>query len=171
MDIFIIAIDHYLQLASTPDESANLKAQKHQLVALLNKEVLERGVQFIAEESDPTRATLAQGLANAAQIPWKNIIMTNAERDAAGIREALANRGGHPDEETMTWWIEYRVPEDEVRETFFIEETLYAANGVQSILMLLGDMHVEFVGTRLAQMGHCVSTNHDLVPISYSLAY
>jgi hypothetical protein len=91
--------------------------------------------------------------------------MSDEERTAAGIREALAKRPGHPDYETMTVWIESRIPADLVREGFFIEQTLHAANAAESILMLLGDLHVDAVAERLTKMGHCVETNHDLFPV------
>jgi hypothetical protein len=65
----------------------------------------------------------------------------------------------------MQKWIESRIPEDEIREDFFIDETLKHAGGAQSILMLLGDMHVDAVAEKLRKMGHRVSTNHDLFPI------
>jgi len=91
--------------------------------------------------------------------------MTDAERDAAGIAEALKHRPGHRDDETMETWIECRIPEDAIREDFFVEQTLKGAGDAQSILILLGDMHVDAVGEKLRIMGHSVSANHDLFPV------
>ena len=82
-----------------------------------------------------------------------------------GITEALKNRPGHPDYETMERWIESRIPEDEIREGFFIDQTLRGPGDAQSILMLVGDMHVDAVSKKLRQMGHSVSTNHALFPV------
>ena len=65
----------------------------------------------------------------------------------------------------MTYWIESRIPEDVVREGFFIDETLQGAKGARSILVLLGDMHVEVVAERLRERGYRAETNHDLVPV------
>jgi hypothetical protein len=62
-------------------------------------------------------------------------------------------------------WIESRIPEDEIREDFFIERTLGGAGDAQSILMLLGDMHVDAVGEKLKKLGYRVSANHDLFPV------
>ena len=137
-------------------------AQKDRLEALLLSEIPNRKVQFIAEESKIGKTTIASALAIASNpsIPWRNISMTEAERDAAGITEALKNRPGHPDYETMERWIESRIPEDEIREGFFIDQTLRGAGDAQSILMLVGDMHVDAVSEKLRQMGHSVSTNH-----------
>jgi hypothetical protein len=134
---------------------------------LLKAEIPERKVRFIAEESKIGKATSASTLASASnpQILWKNISMTDTERNAAGITDALKNRPGHPDDETMTTWIERRIPEDEIREHFFIEQTLQGAGDAQSILMLLGDLHVDAVGEKLRKMGHRVSTNHALFPV------
>jgi hypothetical protein len=53
---------------------------------------------------------------------------SSTEREAAGIADALTKpRPGHPDNETMTTWIERRIPEDEIREDFFIHQTLTEA--------------------------------------------
>jgi hypothetical protein len=144
-----------------------MRSQKDQLDALLNDEIPKREVRFIAEESEPRKVTIASSYAGASDPPirWINITMDDAERDSAGIAEALRRRPGHPDEETMETWIESRIPEDVIREGFFIAETLRQAGDAHSILMLLGDMHVEAVGDRLKQMGFLVCTNHDLCPV------
>jgi hypothetical protein len=167
MDIFIVAIDHGLQLRKEATDSAQLAAQKEQLEELLRGEIPKRRVQFISEESDPQKTTIARALAKATnpRIPWINIKMNDEERTAAGIKEALEKRPGHPDYDTMTFWIESRIPEDLVREDFFIGRTLQAASGAASILMLLGDLHVDAVAKRLTEMGHRVETNHDLFPV------
>ncbi len=167
MNIFIVAIDHGLQLKREPTDSPQLTAQKEQLEALLRREIPKRKVQFISEESDLQKTTIARALAKETnpQIPWINIKMNDKERTAAGIKEALAKRPGHPDYLTMTFWIESRIPEDLARESFFIDQTLQAAKGAESILMLLGDLHVDAVAKRLTEMGHRVETNHDLFPV------
>jgi hypothetical protein len=167
MDFWIVAIDHELQLQKDASDAPNRRAKKEHLEALLLAEIPKRKVRFIAEESKIGEATIAFEIASASnpQIPWRNIGMTDAERDAAGIREALKNRPGHPDYETMERWIESRIPEDEIREDFFIEQTLGSAGDAKSILMLLGDMHVDAVGEKLEGMGHSVSANHDLFPV------
>jgi hypothetical protein len=167
MKILIAAIDHGLQLAKDPCDPPGLATQKDQLEIILRRGIQERNVRFISEESDPKKKTVACLLANAAEpsIPWKNIKMSDEKRIAVGIKEALEKRPGHPDYETMTVWIESRIPADIVREGFFIEQTLQAANGADSILMLLGDLHVDAVEERLTKMGHHVETNHDLFPV------
>lgn len=166
MDFWIVAIDHGLQLVTDANDPVHRRSQKDRLHALLSEEIPNRRVRYIAEESDIGKTTIAFALARSSnpQIPWQNINMTHIERDAVGITEALKNRRGHPDDETMAAWIECRIPEDEIREEFFIEQTLRGAGDAQSILMLLGDMHVDAVGEKLARMGHSVSTNHDLFP-------
>lgn len=167
MDFWIVAIDHGLQLQRAATDSTKTKAQKDQLEALLKAEIPRRQVRFIGEESKQGEVTIASALADAAdpKIPWKNIDMTDPERDAAGITEALKHRPGHPDHDTMQTWIESRIPEDEIREDFFIDRTLKHAGGAQSVLMLLGDMHVDAVSEKLRKMGHRFTTNHDLFPI------
>ncbi|MGB8581550.1 MAG: hypothetical protein WCD47_12065 [Candidatus Sulfotelmatobacter sp.] len=167
MDFWIVAIDHGLQLVRNANDSSKTTAQKAHLETLLRVGIPQRKVRFIAEESKQGEVTIASALANSAdpKIPWTNISMTDAEREAAGITEALKHRPGHPDHDTMQTWIESRIPEDDIREDFFIARTVQHAGDAQSILMLLGDMHVDAVGEKLREMGHRVSTNHDLFPV------
>jgi hypothetical protein len=167
MDFWIVAIDHELQLVHDANDPPKRKNQKDRLTALLSAEIPKRKVGFIAEESKIGKHTIAAMLASASDpvIPWKNISMTDAERDEAEITEALRNRPGHPDYETMETWIESRIPEDEIREDFFVKQTLSSAGIAESILMLLGDMHVDAIAEKLTKIGHHVSTNHDLFPV------
>jgi hypothetical protein len=122
LNILIVAIDHALQLAKDPSDPSRLATQKDQLKTILSRQIQERKVRFISEESDPEKTTIARRLANATQppIPWKNIQMSDEERTAAGVKEALQKRPGHPDYETMAVWIESRIPEDIVREDFLL---------------------------------------------------
>jgi hypothetical protein len=167
MDFWIVAIDHGLQLARDANDPIKIRAQKDRLEALLLAEIPKRKVQFIAEESKIGKATIALEIASARnpQIPWRDISMTDAERRAAGITEAFKNRPGHPDYETMERWIESRIPQGEITEDFFIEQTLRGEGDAQSILMLLEDIHVVAIGEKVEKMGHSVSANHDLFPV------
>jgi hypothetical protein len=167
MDFWIVAIDHELQLARSIGDAPDRSREKDQLETMLSVEIPKRKVRFIAEESRIGKPTIAFAVGSACipQIPWKNISMTDAERDAAGIAEALNKRPGHPDYETMSTWIECRIPEDDVREDFFVDETIRSAGDAQSILMLLGDMHIEAVAAKLRKLGHRVSVNHALIPV------
>jgi hypothetical protein len=166
-EFWIVAVDHELQLPRNLSDTAQMGEKKDFLLALLSAEVPKRKVRFIAEESKIGKKTIASALADFSnlKIPWCNISMTEKERDAAGITDALNNRPGHPDNETMRTWIECRIPEDEIREDFFVEQTLRHARGAHSVLMLLGDMHVDAVAQKLEQMGHKVSTDHSLFPV------
>jgi hypothetical protein len=166
-EFWIVAIDHELQLSKDSNDTPQRSERKDSLQALLSAEIPKRNVRFIAEESKIGKKTIASALADSSnpKIPWRNISMTDRERDRAGITEALKNRPGHPDHETMQTWIEYRIPEDEIREGFFVEQTLRHGKGATSILMLLGDMHVDAVAQKLEQMGHRVSTDHSLFPV------
>jgi hypothetical protein len=165
MDILIVSIDHQLQLAKKPNDSPELNAQKTRLEDLLRQQLMEKRIQLIAEESDRAQNTIAYLLAREQEpeICWKNIVMTPEERTAAGIKDALLKRPGFLDQEKNVW-IEARIPEDDVREDFFITEILAAAAGAESILLLLGDMHVDAVAKKLTEKGHRVVTDHELVP-------
>jgi hypothetical protein len=168
MNFWIVGIDHELQLTKAGTDSVKLRGQKERLELILKEGVVKRQIDFISEESKLGKSTIAVELANAniPGIPWINIIMTDAQREAAGIADALKKpRPGHPDYETMTTWIECRIPEDEIREDFFIQQTLSEAQGADSVLVLVGDLHVDAVGEKLRQMDYSVATNHELFPV------
>src|SRR5271154_6844989 len=108
MNFWIVGIDHELQLTKAETDSVKLRGQKEHLEVILKEGIVERQIGFISEESKLGKPTIAFELANAniLRIPWINIIMTDAEREAAGIADALKKpRPGHPDYETMTTWI------------------------------------------------------------------
>jgi hypothetical protein len=151
MNFWVVGIDHELQLARAENDSKKRRALKEQLDAMLRIGVPECEIDFIAEESKEGMLTLAKEIADAGcpTIPLINIWMTDAERDAAGIADAMKKRPGHPDHETMTYWIESRIPEDAIREEYFIRRTLDESNGAKNILMLLGDLHVDAVCEKL----------------------
>lgn len=167
MNIFIVSIDHYLQLLEAETDSETLRASKLNLRKLLQLRIAEGNLTMIFEESSPSKSTIAAQLAsqNDPEIPWRNIIMTEAERRDAGIFDALRNRPGHPDWEHMEYWIEHRIPEDEVREDFFANQILEGNDSLGDVLVLLGDMHATPVADRLRAKGHTVEIRPELVPV------
>ena len=167
MNILIISIDHFVQRVRTGREAVPLKHRKDRLESLLKEQIAARNVQFIAEEAHPQLLTIAQQLGNAhtPQIPWKNIFMTYDERRQAQIYDALENRLTHyeqrGDEKVE---IEHRIPEDDIREDFFVAETLQAAGKSESILILCGDMHVQALKQKLEKYEHKVDKDESLIP-------
>jgi hypothetical protein len=89
--------------------------------------------------------------------------MTTEERVAAGIFDALRNRPGSPDWDDMSWWIEYRIPEDKIREAYFVQRIEEATGHNQKALVLLGDMHVQEVADALSTRGHEVQIAQALI--------
>jgi hypothetical protein len=166
MNVLIVSIDHYLQLLEADTDSETLRASKLDLRELLRFRLSKGNVAMIFEESAPAKSTIAAQLASQNQpaIPWRNIIMTEGERRAAGIFEALRNRPGHPNWDDMEYWIEHRIPEDEIRENFFADQ-ISKASYPGDVLVLLGDMHVRPVADRLRAMGHDVELRPELVPV------
>lgn len=167
VEILIVAIDHELQKAKGSHEPRERAARKDELEALLRRAIAERTVQFIGEESHPNAVTIAKQLADAhsPRIPWKNIDMSDDQRKKAGIDEALRNRPCNTEMRGgKTFIIEHRIPEDETREEYFIEQAKRSAGDAQSILILCGDLHVEALKEKLERDGlHRVETDHSLV--------
>jgi hypothetical protein len=60
--------------------------------------------------------------------------------------------------------IERRIPEDTIREDFFVSEILKAESSPNNILVLLGDMHIIHVAEKLRALGHEVTAIHELIP-------
>jgi hypothetical protein len=91
MDFWIVAIDHKLQLAKRVNDLPKTAALKEQLEAILKEEIPKRHVRFIAEESKIGEVTIAAAIGDASdpKIPWVNISMSDTERAAAGIAQAL----------------------------------------------------------------------------------
>jgi hypothetical protein len=166
MNVIIISIDHYLQLLEADTDSESLRASKTRLREILKAYFPGRRVVEIFEESSPRKESIAAQLAGQLdpQVPWHNISMTEEERRAAGIFEALLDRPGRPDD-AMEFTIESRIPADEVREDCFAERILGAVKAQGDILVLLGDMHVQAVADRLRSKGHTVEILPELVPI------
>jgi hypothetical protein len=175
MKFLIVAIDHGWQYVPYGDETPESAALKTKYQTLLTKAVADRGIDLICEESDPCRLSIAQKVAyeHKPRIRWENINMSAQERLEAGIWEALLHRPQHTIEEPpgsgYLVTIDHRVPEDEIREQFFIAESLEAAEcvGSKSILILCGDMHAEFVREVLEARGIHADRNHELIPVKH----
>jgi len=166
MNVIIIAIDHYLQLLESESDTMPLRASKTRLREILETQLRAGNVTRVFEESSPNKESIAARLAylRDPRIPWDNIHMTEAERKAAGIYEALLNRPGSPDD-AMEYTIEHRIPEDEVREEYFTSRILAETRPDSTVLVLIGDMHVLPIADRLRASGHTVEILSELVPV------
>jgi hypothetical protein len=168
MKVLIISINHGQQTVPLRDEVVmpEVAGTKDQLKSLVKDLIASRAVDLICEESDPCRLSIAQEEAfkNDPRILWKNINMTAQQRLEAGIWEPLLYRPFEMNEH-MPVAIEHRVAEDDIREEFFKDEILKAAqeSGANSILVVCGDMHTEPIKAKLVAAGYQVETNHDLI--------
>jgi hypothetical protein len=154
----------YLQYVEADTDSEALRVLKVNLRAILAERLGTRTVGAIFEESSPDKPSIAQELAATNGIPWHNICMTKEERVAAGIYDALQNRPGSPDWDDMSCWIESRIPEDTVREAYFVQRIEAGASPNRTTLILLGDMHVQKVADALTAQEHQVEIVQDLIP-------
>lgn len=169
MNCLIISIDHGMQVVPLRDEGAKSIESKARIRALVRQAIANRDVDLICEESDPRHLTIAQEEAykNITRIPWKNIIMTAQERLEAGIWEALLYCPFDQKflDESNAVAIEHRIPEDDIREEFFKDQILEAAEayGADNVLVLCGDMHADAMKTKLEESGHHVEIDRDLI--------
>ncbi|WP_433964600.1 hypothetical protein [Tunturiibacter gelidiferens] len=163
MTVCIISIDHYLQYVEAETDSEALRTSKARLRAILLQRFSEGALSAIFEECSPAKPSIAQALAEASGIPWHNICMSTEERVAAGIFDALQNRPSSPDWDDMSCSIEYRIPEDTIREAYFVQRIETAATPDRITLVLLGDMHVQEVANALSAQGHQVEIVQELI--------
>ncbi len=171
MYVLILAIDHGIQLIPSESDTPKSRAEKAKLESLVRAAIGVRGVQAICEEASPQWLTIAQRIAyeNRPRIPWRNIVMTAQERLEAGVYDALLGRPFHwipvdeRDEERVA--IEHRIPEDEIREQFFVDciVEIAGACGANDILVLCGDMHADALKARLEAHGRPADVDHSLI--------
>jgi hypothetical protein len=94
---------------------------------------------------------------NDPAIPWFNIVMTEDQRKAAGIFDALRNRPGRPEwlnpMDDAPIYIEDRIPADDIREDFFATEILSTSVGPGLVLVILGDMHAAAMAEKATHKG------------------
>jgi len=169
MDFVIVAIDHLWQsVLCDPFEPA--EENRAELAALLTKTIEARKVDLICEESDPAKLSVAEKIAaeHVPPIRWKNINMSEKERQEAGIAEGYRRRPHRfieGDLPNVGQRIDQRIPEDGVREQFFAAETIREAkaSGARTVVILCGDLHADSLGVLLERNGNCVEVDHTLI--------
>jgi pheromone shutdown protein TraB len=167
VNILIVSIDHRFQLVRSA-LAMPFDGLRDKLEALLQKKIEEGNVAFIGEEAAPNsnRPTIAQKLAAAHDPPilWQNIDMTEAERQSAGIHDALKNRPFH-----LEWRgaeaveILRRIPEDDMREEFMASKAIECAGRAERIVVLCGDMHTRALKQKFEKRGHSADTDESLI--------
>jgi hypothetical protein len=99
--------------------------------------------------------------------------MTAQERLEAGIWEVLFNREPvevFMDEATgLLREIHQRIPEDDTREQFFANAAIQTAdaNATDSVLILCGNLHADFLKEKLQVHGYEADVTHELVRVKY----
>lgn len=164
MRVLIVGVFHNHQEKKSRADSAEVQQAKDALENQLREAIESRKVEFIGEESKHGVETMAKRLADQhiPRILWVNIDMTDDEARAAGVPDASARNAKRRflDEDTMTWR-ECRIPEDEIRERFFIDKIKKKWRNAESILIVCGHGHVEALRAKFQELGDraevCVS--------------
>jgi hypothetical protein len=172
MKIFILSINHQYQRVLVGSEvEVSWYVENTELLRTIVRGVSTAfKIDLICEESDPCYLSVAQqeAFTHTPRIPWKNINMTAQERLEAGVWEANVNRPFDlgPNNPIR---IDYRIPEDDIREEFFKTEILKVTKevGALSVLILCGDAHVEALKAKLEGEGREVTTDHQITPVKY----
>jgi hypothetical protein len=172
MQILVLSVNHNKQLTQPKDhiELPDDNEEMEPIRRLVRGLIASRLIDLICEESNPMILSIAQEEAffHTPRIRWKNIMMTAQERIEADIWCAIldCNRPTEEDADTGAT-IYHRVPEDQIRENFFKDEIVKAAQEIdaRSVLVLCGDAHTESLKTKLETAGFTVETNHDLIAV------
>lgn len=156
MRVLITGVFHNLQEKKSSADSAEVQQAKDALESQLREAIKSRKVEFIGEESKHGVETIAKQVADqrSAKIPWVNIDMTDDEARSKGILDGPSRNAKRRclDEDTMTWK-ECRIPEDEIRECFFIDKIKKESRNADSILVVCGHGHVEALRTKFQELG------------------
>jgi hypothetical protein len=172
MKFLVVSISHNKQLTQ-PKDRIELPADDEEmepLRKLVRGLIASRRIDLICEESNPIILSIAQEEAffHTPRIRWKNIMMTAQERIEAGIWCAILDCNRPTEENPDTGaTIYHRVPEDHIRENFFKDEIIKAAQEsyAKSVLILCGDAHTESLKTKLETSGFNVETNDGLIDV------
>jgi hypothetical protein len=172
MNVAILGIDHEIQNANAWRSEGLKAAYRNLLIEMIG----QRGVQFIGEEAGP-RVTVGAQLTGAMglQYPWRNIGMSEQLRKAAGIfveqrdrvsvprvgtvQSHLAADGFYLDLQNGSHSYTPRVPSDSVREDYMLDRALEGAAGADSVLILVGNLHVEELANRFTAHGDTATTD------------
>jgi hypothetical protein len=167
----IVGIYHAIQAVPLWNDGAGAYlAEKRRLEAYIKGVIAQEQIDLICEEADPAYVTIAQKMAYEfkPRIQWKDISLTSQDSLEAGIWPALHYRPAKfvRDDQGEPYLVEERIPEDDKRETIFVDRILATATsvGAKRILVLCGDAHVEVLKVKLETSGHQVQTNHSLIP-------
>lgn len=157
MKVLIVGVFHNHQGKKSSADSDEVQLAKDALESLVREAIESRQVKFIGEESKHGLETVAKQLADQQEIRWVNIDMTDDEARAAGIADASARNEKRRcfDEDTVTFK-ECRIPEDEIRERFFIDKINEESGNADSVLIVCGHGHVEALRAKFGERGEQV---------------
>jgi len=148
MKVVIIGVRHSQQPDERDADPSELRSAKDALEKSIHNVIESYEIRLICEESRSGVYTIAQRLADRhnPRIRWVPIEMSPEDEQAAGIPNATERnkKRRYLDEETMIWR-EQRIPEDEVRERFFVEKISREAGNenAETILVVCGCGHAQ----------------------------
>lgn len=156
MRILIISVNHQIQPAQILSMSTNGKLeafereQKETFGSFVKSKILERGVQFIAEEARHGHETVIQRLRALNNWRYANIEMTPVERTARNIPPGYHEDQSLPEAEKARCHRE--------REEYMVERILGEVGDAESILIICGRIHTTPFADRFRELGHSVET-------------
>jgi hypothetical protein len=157
MKVVIVGVFHNEQSDKRDADTPELRSAKDALEELIRSVVESRGIRFIGEEAKGGIDTIAKRIAEQsdAKIPWVNIDMTDEEERRQGIHDGLQARPFDTDFDDNGRLVRkyYRIPEDETRESFFVEKTKKEAANAGTVLVICGHCHVEALQQKFTVTG------------------
>lgn len=156
MRILIISVNHQIQPAQILSMSTDGKLeafereQKETFGSFVKSNILERGVQFIAEEARHGQETVIERLCGLNNWGYANIEMTPEERTARQIPP------GYNEDQNLSETEKARCHRE--REEYMVERILGEVGDAASILIICGRIHTAPLADRFRELDHSVET-------------
>jgi hypothetical protein len=156
MNVYILGIDHEIQLV----DNNRPEADKEAFTKLLAELLIQQSVEFIGEETFPEKASIARTFEDVRSIRWAPIEMSVNARRELQIADEQATRCEPVFKDNMVVGSRpTRVLSDYIREEYMLWRTLTNAGDAKSILVLCGFMHSESLGKLFEREGHQVTVD------------
>ena len=156
MRILIVSVNHQIQPAQILGMSTDGKLeafereQKETFATFVQSKILERGVQFIAEEARHGQETVIQRLCSLNNWRYANVEMTPEERTDRNIPPGYHEDQSLPETEKVRCHRE--------REEHMFERILGEVGDAESHLIICGRIHTAPLTDRFHELGHSVET-------------
>jgi hypothetical protein len=152
--VLIFGINHQIQWVRIWSYSSSgvlerfERGQKDQFRELLRKKIVERGVQFIGEETKHGELSIAQEICTSGGCRYANIEMPLDERAERTIPTNYETDPNVPQEQKARF--------HQQREQYMFEKAVAEAGNAENMIVICGRYHTSALAYRFREAGHRV---------------